>query len=69
MQNSSWKRCGGIWRSSSLVSSGILYQIVSASPRGILLRRKADWRARSTATCLRSRWIFSSSARDFGQFS
>src|SRR6266850_4773814 len=67
MQNSSWKRSGGIWRSSSLVSRGILRQMSSARPAGILFRRKDDCRARSTATCRLSRWMRSISARDFGQ--
>jgi hypothetical protein len=55
MQNSSWKRSGGICRRSSLVSGGILCQIASASPDGIRFLRKGDCRARSSATFLRSR--------------
>src|SRR5688572_4080738 len=67
MQNSSWKRSGGIWRSSSLVRSGILCQMSSGSPLGMRFFRNGERRARSTATRLRSRWMRSISARDFGQ--
>jgi len=59
MQNSSWKRSGGICRSSSLVSGGILCQMSSARPCGIRFLRNGDWRARSTAISLRSLWILS----------
>src|SRR4051812_29912901 len=72
MQNSSWKRSGGIWRRSSFVSSGIFAHSAGSSSRsrrsaGMRFFQNADCSARSTAMRFLSRWIFSISSRDFGQ--
>src|SRR5512145_706766 len=67
MQNSSWKRSGGIERSSSLVRTGMRCQMSSIGPFGMRFLRNRDCSARSTATRFLSRWMLSNWDTETGQ--